>query len=78
MKILVADDDPIISKLLCEVFTDDGHKVSAVTNGAQAVKQAQKIDQEKTKERSHIEDALQTKNAQDHPILCQFRFIISG
>ncbi|KPK77860.1 MAG: hypothetical protein AMJ89_01680 [candidate division Zixibacteria bacterium SM23_73] len=42
MKILVADDDPIIRKLLCEVLTDDGHKVSAVTNGAQAVKEAQR------------------------------------
>jgi len=42
MKILVADDDPIIRKLLCDVLTDDGHKVSAVTNGAQAVKEAQR------------------------------------
>lgn len=42
MKILVADDDPIIRKLFCDVLTDDGHKVSAVTNGAQAVKEAQK------------------------------------
>jgi CheY-like chemotaxis protein len=42
MKILVADDDPIIRKLLCEVLADDGHQVSAVANGAQAVKEAQK------------------------------------
>jgi CheY-like chemotaxis protein len=42
MRILVADDDPIIRKLLCEVLTDDGHKVRAVTNGAQAIKKAQK------------------------------------
>ena len=42
MKILVADDDPIIRKLLCEVLTYDGHKVCAVTNGAQAVKEAQR------------------------------------
>jgi CheY-like chemotaxis protein len=41
MKILVADDDPIIRKLLCEVLTDDGHKVRSVTNGAQAVKEAE-------------------------------------
>jgi len=42
MKILVADDDPIIRKLLCEVLTDDGHEVIAVANGAQAIKEAQK------------------------------------
>ena len=42
MKILVADDDPIIRKLLCDVLMDDGHKVSAVANGAQAIKEAQK------------------------------------
>jgi CheY-like chemotaxis protein len=42
MKILVADDDPIIRKLLWEVLTDDGHQVTAVTNGAQAVKEAQR------------------------------------
>ncbi len=42
MKILVADDDPIIRKLLCEVLTDDGHTVSAVADGAQAVREVQK------------------------------------
>ncbi len=42
MKILVADDDPIIRKLFCEVLKDDGHKVSVVTNGAQAVEEAQR------------------------------------
>jgi DNA-binding NtrC family response regulator len=42
MKILVADDDPIICKLLCQVLTEDGHEVSAVTNGAQAVKEVQR------------------------------------
>jgi CheY-like chemotaxis protein len=41
MKILVADDDPIIRKLLCEVLTHDGHEVSTVADGAQAVKEAQ-------------------------------------
>lgn len=38
----MADDDPIIRKLLCEVLTDDGHKVRTVTDGAQAIKEAQK------------------------------------
>jgi CheY-like chemotaxis protein len=66
MKILVADDDPIISKLLCEVLTDDGHKVSAVTNDAQVVKEVQR------------KDVLQTKNPQEHSILRQRHFIISG
>jgi two-component system response regulator MprA len=42
MKILVADDDPIIRKLLCEVLTDDGHQVSAVADGAEAVREAHK------------------------------------
>jgi two-component system response regulator (stage 0 sporulation protein F) len=41
MKILVADDDPIIRKLLGEVLTHDGHEVSAVADGAQAVREAQ-------------------------------------
>jgi CheY-like chemotaxis protein len=44
MKILVADDDSIIRKLLCEVLTHDGHEVRAVTNGAQAIKEAQRED----------------------------------
>ena len=42
MKILLADDDPVIRKLLCEVLTDDGHKVSVAADGAQAVREAQK------------------------------------
>ena len=42
MQILLADDDPVIRKLLCEVLTDDGHKVSAAADGAQAVRKAQK------------------------------------
>lgn len=42
MKILLADDDPVIRKLLCEVLTDDGHKVSVTADGAQAVREAQK------------------------------------
>jgi CheY-like chemotaxis protein len=42
MKILVADDDPIIRKLICEVLREDGHQVSAVANGAEAVKAAQR------------------------------------
>jgi CheY-like chemotaxis protein len=66
MKILVADGDPIIRKLLCEVLTDDGHKVSTVTDGAQAVKEVQR------------KDVLQTKNPQEHSVLCQLHFIISG
>ena len=66
MKILVADGDPIIRKLLCEVLTDDGHKVNAVTNGAQAVKEVQR------------KEVLQTKNPQEHSILRQRHFIISG
>lgn len=36
MKILVADDDPIIKKLLCQVLSEDGHEVSLAPNGAQA------------------------------------------
>ena len=38
----MADDDPVIRKLLCEVLTDDGHKVSVAADGAQAVREAQK------------------------------------
>ena len=41
MKILLADDDPVIRKLLCAVLTDDGHKVSVAADGSQAVKEAQ-------------------------------------
>ncbi len=41
MKILVADDDPIIRKLLFEVLTADGHQVTITENGAEALKQAQ-------------------------------------
>lgn len=42
MKILVADDDPIIRKLLFEVLTDDGHQVTVTENGFEALKEAQK------------------------------------
>ncbi|NIN00893.1 MAG: response regulator [candidate division Zixibacteria bacterium] len=42
MKILVADDDPIIRKLLSEVLTSDGHQVTVTENGLQALKEAQK------------------------------------
>ncbi len=42
MKILVADDDPIIRKLLFEVLTSDGHQVIATENGVEALKEAQK------------------------------------
>jgi CheY-like chemotaxis protein len=44
MKILVADDDPVIRKLLCQVFSEDGHKVSPATNGAQVIEKVQKED----------------------------------
>ncbi len=42
MKILVADDDPIIRKLLFEVLTHDGHQVTITENGLEALKEAQK------------------------------------
>ncbi|MCK4404633.1 MAG: response regulator [candidate division Zixibacteria bacterium] len=42
MKILVADDDPIIRKLLFEVLTHDGHQVIVRENGFEALKEAQK------------------------------------
>jgi two-component system response regulator (stage 0 sporulation protein F) len=41
MKILVADDDPIIRKLLSEVLTTDGHQVTVTENGYEALKRAQ-------------------------------------
>jgi len=42
MKILVVDDDPIIRKLLLEVLTNDGHQVTIVENGLEALREAQK------------------------------------
>lgn len=42
MRILVADDDPIIRKLLSEVLTSDGHQVTVAENGLQALQEAQK------------------------------------
>lgn len=42
MKILVADDDLIIRKLLFEVLTSDGHQVTITENGFEALKEAQK------------------------------------
>jgi two-component system response regulator (stage 0 sporulation protein F) len=41
MKILVADDDPIIRKLLSEVLTTDGHQVTVTENGYEALKRTQ-------------------------------------
>ena len=42
MKILVADDDPIIRKLLFDVLTSDNHQVTVTENGFEALKEAQK------------------------------------
>ncbi len=42
MRILVADDDPIIRKLLLEVLTSDAHQVTVTENGLEALKEAQK------------------------------------
>jgi CheY-like chemotaxis protein len=42
MRILVADDDPIIRKLLFEVLTSDAHQVTVTENGLEALKEAQK------------------------------------
>jgi two-component system response regulator (stage 0 sporulation protein F) len=42
MRILVADDDPIIRKLLFEVLTSDGHRVTVTENGLEALKEAQR------------------------------------
>jgi two-component system response regulator (stage 0 sporulation protein F) len=42
MRILVADDDPIIRKLLSEVLTSDGHQVTVTENGLRALEEAQK------------------------------------
>jgi CheY-like chemotaxis protein len=42
MRILVADDDPVIRKLLCQVLWEDGHNVSSAANGAEAIAQLQK------------------------------------
>ena len=39
---MVADDDSVIRKLLCQVLAEDGHKVSSATNGAEAIVQLQK------------------------------------
>ncbi|MGB8658730.1 MAG: response regulator [Candidatus Zixiibacteriota bacterium] len=41
MDILVADDDPIIRKLLFEVLTNDGHRVTVAENGWEALREAQ-------------------------------------
>jgi CheY-like chemotaxis protein len=42
MKILVIDDEPIIRKLLSEVFFDDGHEVTCASNGAEALSKVRK------------------------------------
>lgn len=41
---MVADDDPVIRKLLYQVLSEDGHKVSLATNGAQVIEEVQKED----------------------------------
>jgi two-component system response regulator (stage 0 sporulation protein F) len=43
MKILVADDDPIIRKLLSEVLTNDGHQVAITSNGREALEETRKL-----------------------------------
>jgi len=42
MRILVTDDDPIIRKLLFEVLTSDGHRVTVTENGLEAVRETEK------------------------------------
>jgi two-component system response regulator (stage 0 sporulation protein F) len=42
MKILVVDDDPIIRKLLLEVFTNDGHQVTVAKNGLEGLNLARR------------------------------------
>ena len=44
MKILVADDDPIIRKLLSEVLTHDGHQVTVTSNGVEALEETRRQD----------------------------------
>ncbi len=44
MKILVADDDPIIRKLLSEVLTHDGHQITVTSNGVEALEETKRQD----------------------------------